>query len=321
MRRRATLAAPTAIIALAIACSNYGPTSAGESADWSAGTSLHVTVVSSLTRTFQVHVPPHRRVSTSGLTLTWPLVIVLHGSSGTGTAIEQQSGMDSLADAQRFLVAYPDGTGGLFGLYPSDWNAGTCCGAANRDNIDDLGFISAIITMVAAHVPLDTRRVYVAGFSSGGYMAYHVGCQLSATVAAIGVVEGAVAEDQCAPAKPVPLWAVHGTTDPEVAFNQDAPPPTGPIPVLAVDLPPSIQFWSVLNGCAAKTAKGTTKTTAADVVHTSFTACSGADVDFYAISGGTHGWPGGPDEPGSQPPMNEMKASVLMYQFFFAHLR
>src|ERR1019366_3395803 len=127
--------------------------------------------------------------------------------------------------------------------------------------------------MVAVHVPMNPRRVYVAGFSSGGYMAYHVGCQLSATVAAIGVVEGDVAEDQCTPAKPVPLWAVHGTTDPEVAFNQGAPPPNGPIPALAVDLPPSIQFWSVLNGCV----KGTKTTAAADVVHTSFTPCTGAD--------------------------------------------
>ena len=188
MRRRATLAASAAIIAFAISCSYYGITSAVESNDWSAGTSPHVTVVGPLTRSFLVHVPAHRRVSTSGLTLTWPLVIMLHGSSGTGSAIEHQSGMDSVADAQRFLVAYPDGTGGQFDLYPSDWNAGTCCGAANRDNIDDLGFISAIIKMVAVHVPLDLRRVYVAGFSSGGYMAYHVGCQLSATVAAIGVV-------------------------------------------------------------------------------------------------------------------------------------
>ena len=317
MRRRATGAAGAAIIALAIACSNYGPTSAVESSDWSAGTSPHVTVVGPLTRSFLVHVPAHRRVSNSGLTLTWPLVIVLHGSAGTGSGIEHQSGMDSLADAQRFLVAYPDGTGGQFGLYPSDWNAGTCCGAANRENIDDLGFISAIIKMVAVHVPMNPRRVYVAGFSSGGYMAYHVGCQLSATVAAIGVVEGDVAEDQCTPAKAVPLWAVHGTDDPEVGFNQGAPPPNGPIPVLALGLPPSIQFWSVLNGCV----NGTKTTASADVVLTSLTPCTGADVDFYTIQGGTHGWPGGPDDPGSQPPMNELKTSVLMWQFFVRHRR
>src|ERR1019366_3567287 len=144
-----------AVVSVLLACSTYGLTGAGESADWSAGTAAHVTVVGALTRTFLVHVPSHRRLSSSGLPRPWPLVIVLHGSGGDASAVERQSGMDSLADAQRFLVAYPNGTGGVFDLYPSDWNAGTCCGAANRDNIDDLGFIAALIKTVAVHVPLD----------------------------------------------------------------------------------------------------------------------------------------------------------------------
>ncbi len=306
---------------LGLACSNYGPTAGTESGVWSAGTALHSTVVGPLTRTFLVHVPAHRRVSTAGLTLAWPLVIVLHGSSGDATAIEHQSNMDSLADAQRFLVAYPNGTGGDFGLYPSDWNAGNCCGGANRDNIDDLGFISALVGLVGAHMPLDTRRVYVAGFSSGGYMAYYAGCQLSPTIAAIGVVSGSLAYDSCHPPKAVPLFAVHGTDDPEVPYDQSAPPPPGTVPALAAALPPSVQFWSALDGCAAKAAKASTKTTSAHVVQTNFTSCTSADVDFYSISGGTHGWPGGPDDPGSQPPMNEINASVLMWQFFIAHVR
>jgi polyhydroxybutyrate depolymerase len=321
MRRGPAGLAGIAIISLAVACANFGPMSASESGVWSAGTALHTASVGALTRTFLVHVPPHRRLSTSGLTLSWPLVIVLHGSAGDASSIEHQSGMDSLADAQRFLVAYPNGTGGEFGLYPSDWNAGTCCGGAYRDNIDDLGFITALIKMVAAHLPLDTRRVYVAGFSAGGYMAYHVGCQLAPSVAAIGVVSGSLADDACNPTKPMPLFAVHGTDDPEVSYLEDAPQPPGPIPPLAAGLPPSVQFWTALNGCNAKAAKGTTTTASPAVVQVNLTSCLVADVDFYTVQGGTHGWPGGPDAPGSQPPMNGLKASVLMWQFFIAHVR
>jgi polyhydroxybutyrate depolymerase len=229
--------------------------------------------------------------------------------------------MDSLADAQRFLVAYPNGTGGAFGLYPSDWNAGTCCGAANRDGVDDLGFISSLISAVGTHLPLDTRRVYVAGFSSGAYMAYHAGCQLSPKIAAIGVVEGALADDSCAPSKPMPLFAVHGTTDPEVPYDQDSPAAPGPVPSAAASLPPSVRYWSALNGCAATTAKSSTTNASADIQRVNFTSCTKADVAFYSIQGGTHGWPGGPDDPGASPPMNEMNASVLMWTFFIAHFR
>ena len=318
MRR---VAAIVATFVLAVSCSTYGPTFAGDANGWPIGNSDHAVAVASLTRTFTVHVPPRRRLNPAGVTVPWPLVIVLHGSAGDASVIEHESGMDSLADAQRFLVAYPNGTGGAFGLYPSDWNAGTCCGAANRDGIDDLGFISDLITEVAAHLPLDARRVYVAGFSSGAYMAYHAGCQLSPQIAAIGVVEGALADYSCAPTKPMPLFAVHGTTDPEVSYDQESPTPPGAVPSAAASLPPSVQYWSALNGCAAKTAKAATKNSSANVQQVTLTTCTKADVTFYAIEGGTHGWPGGPDAPGALPPMNEMKASVLLWQFFIAHVR
>jgi polyhydroxybutyrate depolymerase len=318
VRRAGALAAG---MALAVGCGTYGPTFAGDSPDWSVGTSLHSADVGSLTRNFSVHIPTHRRLSTAGVTLPWPLVIVLHGSSGDAAAIEEQSGMDSVAEAQRFIVAYPNGTGGAFDLYPSDWNAGTCCGAANRDGIDDLGFMSALIATVAAHVPLDAHRVYIAGFSAGGYMAYHAGCQLSPLIAAVGVVEGALADDSCAPTQAMPLFAVHGTDDPEVSFDEPAPDPPAAVPALAAVFPPAVQFWSALNGCAAKTAKATAKSASAHVQLFTLTTCAKADVTFYTIQGGTHGWPGGPDDPGASPPMNEMKASVLMWTFFIAHSR
>jgi polyhydroxybutyrate depolymerase len=308
--------ASIALLSFAVACSTDGPTAAGESADWSAGTSSHATVVDGLTRTFLVRVPPHRRLSSASLPLPWSLVIVLHGSSGDAAAIEQQSGMDSLADATPFLVAYPNGTGGAFNLYPSDWNAGSCCGGAYRDNINDVGFIAALINDVSAHVPVDPRRIYVAGFSAGGRMAYHLACQLSSSVAAIGVVSGSLVDNGCTPSISVPLFAVHGTDDPEVPYDEDAPAPAGPVPDLADSLPPSVQFWTVLNGCTT----GTIAPASADVTQTTFTPCKAADVDFYAIQGGTHGWPGGPDDPGAQAPMNELKASVQMWKFFFKHL-
>jgi polyhydroxybutyrate depolymerase len=298
--------AAMAVASIVAACSADGPTAVGETGVWSAGTAAHAIVVGSMSRSFLVHVPSRRRLSSSSLPLPWPLVIVLHGSGGNGSS-----------DALRFLVAYPDATGGAFGLYPPDWNAGSCCGAAYRDNIDDLGFISGLVRDVAAHVPVDSRRVYVAGFSAGGRMAYHVGCQLAPLVAAIAVVSGSLVDNGCTPANPVPLFAVHGTDDSEVPFGQDAPSPSGMVPAIADSLPPSVQFWTSMNGCTA----GSVLTLSPHVLETSLTPCSSGDVNFYAIDGGTHGWPGGPVDPGAQPPMNELNASVAMWRFFIRHLR
>ena len=200
---------------------------------------------------------------------------------------------------------------------PATLYAGTCCGGAARDNVDDLGFIAALIQQVSEQVPVDSRRVYIGGFSAGGRMAYHAGCQLASSIAAIGVVSGSLVDDGCTPSKPVALFAVHGTDDPEVAYNEDAPTPPGNVPPLADSLPPSVQFWTALNGCTG----GSVQSSSEHVVQTTFASCTGADVDFYTIQGGTHGWPGGPDAPGSQAPMNELKASVLMWKFFVRHRR
>src|SRR5205814_1785627 len=100
--------------------------------------------------------------------------------------------------------AYPDGSDGGFGLYPTDWNAGTCCGAPFREGVDDLAFISAIISQVEGRLSVDHARVFIAGFSDGGRMAYHVACQLGSKIAAIAVVSGSLTDNQCFPDVGVP---------------------------------------------------------------------------------------------------------------------
>src|SRR4029077_20342088 len=73
-----------------------------------------------------------------------PLLVALHGGTGWGTQFEQQSGFDGLAEANQFLVVYPDGV-----KQPGTtadgrvWNGGACCGIASRQDVDDVGFISA----------------------------------------------------------------------------------------------------------------------------------------------------------------------------------
>ena len=308
-----------AFLGLALtSCLTEGPTAPGESGKWKA-TNLHAVTVGGLDRNYTLHVPARVLRGTGGTIAPYPLVIVLHGSSDDGAGIEQTSRMDAVADSALFLVAYPNGTGGRFNVYASDWNAGTCCGGAYRDNVDDLGFIAALIKHTSQHVAVDVKRVYVAGFSAGALMAYRAGCGLSTTIAAIAVVEGSLADDNCHPAKAVSLWAVHGTDDTDVSFGEaPATPVTGTVPAIARALPPSVQFWTAITKCTG----GSTRTLSASVSNSTITGCvSGAAVEFNRILGGTHGWPGGTVEPGSLPPMNELKTSNEIWKFFAKHTR
>jgi polyhydroxybutyrate depolymerase len=136
------------------------------------------------TRTYLLHTPPgydrHRRTA---------LVLVLHGATQSPDGAERMSGMSALADREKFLVAYPGGTGRLSRV--PTWNAGNCCGYALTHKVDDVAFIRALIDKLEHDYPVDPKRVYIAGISNGAMMSYRLACELSDKIAAITPVEGA----------------------------------------------------------------------------------------------------------------------------------
>ena len=67
--------------------------------------------------------------------------------------------MDRLADREGFVVVYPNGSG-LLRARLLTWNAGGCCGYAMRADVDDVGFVRALLDDLAARVAFDRRRVY-----------------------------------------------------------------------------------------------------------------------------------------------------------------
>jgi len=85
--------------------------------------------VGGLERTYTLRLP-------SGYdgTTALPLLICMHGGSGSGTQVESRSQLTVKAEQEGFILVYPDGTGGI-----RTWNAGGCCGSAVNNNMDDVG--------------------------------------------------------------------------------------------------------------------------------------------------------------------------------------
>ena len=304
------------LVALATACVSLSGHPA-ESGDWSPGTAGHEVQVGELDRGYLLHVPVRRPRSIFGRARPYPLVIVMHGSGGTADDAENASRMDSIADARGWLVAYPSGVRGLLGIVRSDWNAGSCCGAPARDSIDDVGFLRAVVRQLEGRLPVDSTRVYVAGFSDGGRMAYRVACEMAATVAAVAVVSGSLELAGCGPRRPVSIIAFHGTSDDEVAYlDSAASAPPHPLPPWASSYPPSIRFWIAADGCRSVSQRPVSPQARVDV----FRGCARSDLVLYTIVGGGHGWPGEPaGGAGAKPPLSEVDASRLMADFFDAH--
>ena len=266
------------------------------------------------TRSYLLHVPPHlpRHFVRSA---PYPLVIVLHGSGASGQTVRRMSGLDSLADIRDFVTVYPDATRNWLGLQ-SGWNAGECCGAAVKNAVDDVGFLRALISRIADGLPIDRRRIYVAGFSDGARMAYRVGCEMSGEVAAIGVVAGSLMQRDCAPTHAVPLIAFHGTADDEVAFTDSTHAPRGRQRMEAPTVvPPAVSFWAASNGCHWSALSHPSPS----IHEIRFSGCR-AEVAFFAIEGGGHAWPGGVrDGDDGDRPTRHLSASNELVRFFFQH--
>lgn len=248
-----------------------------------AGNSLQAVHAPGGTRKYLLHVPasPPRRF---GRARPYPLLLLLHGSGADGGDIAEESRMDSVADRYHVVVAYPNGAVGLGA--GSDWNAGECCGYAQRQNIDDVGFLRAIMSDLPSRLPIDTSRIYVAGFSDGGRMAYRAACEMSGTISAIAVVSGSLQYPLCKLARPVSLLAIHGTADDDVPFDDNIPgikkPLAGP-----PSIPSSVRFWSLLQHCKSYSERTVTP----GVTRGEFNGCNHSDIALLKIAGGRHNWP------------------------------
>lgn len=54
------------------------------------------------------------------------------------------------------------------------WNAGTCCGEAYEEQIDDLGYFQEMIRLLPDFA--DKNNIFVLGTSNGGAMSIRLGC-------------------------------------------------------------------------------------------------------------------------------------------------
>ena len=171
---RKALAAVAAAVSL-FAVSGCGATAApwsptaSEHSLVAAGSSMRSIGVGGRVRTYHLYRPASLRSPA-------PLVVMMHGGFGTGEQAERDYNWDAEADGGHFLVAYPDGE-------VRAWNAGSCCGEPQRTNLDDVGFITAMVSDIEQQIPIDPARVYATGMSNGAMMALRLGCQTDAFAA------------------------------------------------------------------------------------------------------------------------------------------
>jgi len=169
------------------------------------GTHARTVMVGGVPRTYKLHVPASLDANAAA-----PVLLVFHGFTMSGQLMEDITGFDAVADAESFVVAYPDGGAA------APWNVGqNICGvgAAVAGADDDFAFVDAMLAQIEADQCLDRDHVFVTGFSMGGYFSNHIGCQQgNSKVRAVAPHSGGTYPGDC-PGAPLPIIILHGTGD------------------------------------------------------------------------------------------------------------
>jgi polyhydroxybutyrate depolymerase len=241
-----------------------------------------------------------------------PVVMVLHGGGGSPTDIRWTSQMNTVADREGFIVAYPAGTP----YYPLNipglglvWNDGVVLPTILKAN--DVGFVGAVLDNLETTYKVDQQRVYAAGYSNGAFMTYDLVKELPNRIAAIGTVGGISGADQIYPApdRAVPLIDFQGKLDPYILYNGG----TGRSGVKTDSVLTSISSWVAHNGDLPDPIETQVINQA---VMTRWSG-GGADVVLWTLNDGGHTWPGGNFTRIFNGPTNEdISASQEMWDFF-----
>jgi len=232
-----------------------------------------------------------------------PLLVVLHGSGINGPQMAAWTGLAVRGPAAGFATVFPDAIG-------ENWDD-TGCG--RLDGVDDGAFVAGLIDLLVAEGTAMAGVVFVAGLSNGAFFAERLARQGIVRATGIMLVSGTAREAgrqaTPLPAHPSAMLCIEGTRDPLVPYAGGRA--SGPMAWLArrrvrrslvatdrkvVAVETLTADWAAANGCSAPPTNEVVvrEPGGLAVGRRTWSAGGRSRVVLYAIEGGGHGWPGGP---------------------------
>lgn len=262
-----------------------------------------------ITREYLVHVPASYRGAPT------PMLVALHGGGGDADfqADDTKYRLISKSDAAGFIAVFPNGYSRFSSGILATWNAGACCGKAQENNVDDVGFLREVIQRVERQAKIDRNRVFMTGMSNGGLMSWRMACEASDLIRGIAPVEGTDNTLHCTPSRPVPVIEFHSLDDDHIPLN-------GGKGVSALtdtnfaSVPATQAKWVQLNGAQPQSNRVLTVAGAHCDLHAR--KPGGAPVELCLTDSGGHSWPGGGAQQGRKQPSMAISANDLMWSFF-----
>ena len=215
----------------------------------------------------------------------------LHGYGSNALEQMYYTNFNNLANTKEnnFILIHPQGAplNTVLTSSSSHWNSG---GWTIGSTVDDVDFIDTIIKLVSQKYNLNQDRIYSTGMSNGGFMSYHLACNLSSKIAAIASVTGSMSiqtYESCNPSHPTSILQVHGTIDVTVPFQGNSD--LGMKSVNDV-----MDYWKLYNACDTDPTSIVTDyfDIEISIQHDTYLNClNDIQVELYKIEGMSHRWP------------------------------
>jgi poly(3-hydroxybutyrate) depolymerase len=254
LTRVASLAAAAAVAAVAAVAAPAAhaqdpaepcATSGAAGLAYRTGVNCRTVEVDGIDRHYIVYVPRQRPVTGDRA----PVVLMHHGTSGSGDQFLRISGWREQADATGLIAVFPTGLRYRVldsGRRVTKWNSFDLHEKVDLSErppgypetspmpADDVGFVDAIMADLEARLPVDRHRVYASGFSNGAEFAARLAVDRSTRLAAAAFSSGGL--DAAHPIdRATPMYLALGTLDDRV-LERTGPPPLAELPLDPVEI-------------------------------------------------------------------------------------
>lgn len=207
------------------------------------------------------------------------LLLVLPAANTTLRTEYDRYGLDAFRDHGLGIA--------VVGTYAASWNAGACCGGAQRDGVDDVAAVTAVRDDALRRIGGDSSQVAVLGHSVGALMGWRLACTPRFGAAAVVAVSGTLVSD-CGPLQdPAAFLGLNGAADATVPLEGDRQV----VPILGIAPPPvrgSLERLAEAGGCGPAEVREAGRVTV--VRHDGCTG--GATVQLQVVAGTGHPWAG-----------------------------
>lgn len=155
----------------------------------------------------------------------YPVVFMLHGTSGDGEKFYTISGWKEKGEVEKFITVFPSSLAFCILNFPNNnpvnttrWHTGDLiedkCPNVQQTFKDDVKFIRKIVDTIKLNYTVNAKKVFASGFSNGCSMIHKLANEAPDVFAAVAGGSSVLHQlDSSKPSRKIPIWNIVGADD------------------------------------------------------------------------------------------------------------